>query len=719
MRRTMAFELGDETVWRVLVIALLATACGSESPSDVSAGNSGGSGATSGSGGGSAGSGGTAGGGGNGGLGGAGASGGAGGTAGSGAAGGAGGTSGAGGGGGSAAIISAIASCAPTGSACAALADGKAYASYRKDQFFADGVYNEYTDSPTAGGRFHIALTAATTGPVASVLIDGFDTAGIATANKPPVDWYHVWPGTLKQGEPFFVQFHSRDPKWDGKPTGALKVTTSTGTAFDGTFPVAKTPVPITWVTTTDDHKNLVIHLRNADSQPHTLTRLLVGQRDVTPFACIPQKTITPGASAMLTLPLCQPAKAGEAWTVVAEYQAAAAVGVGRVLPEHFPIVTWNNTSDCPFPQAKTANYDKHLAAGIDTLFLSGPKSDSGCTFDPGAVIASAAQSAKFQLMVGASTGLSTSIPDASGVAAFMTGDESDGQIYDSNGHSVAAAIAKEVDELWAKYPARPTYNGGKTNGNNGTFSGTDDVQGMDVYIGGCPPHITAWGGGTPPRMPFDYLKNTRNNHMPLPTWLYAQGLSPVSAWKTQPTPAEIWVQALSVIAAGGKGFMWFQTNMEKAQSNPASWDAMSQVGRMLQGVRPHLLEGDLTGMAKSDDKTLVDAIRSRDAIVVPVIDIATSSGPSDVSCALVSTPWTFSATAPSVSVTVPDDFTVVDVFEVTTAPAHVADFKNHQVAGRVLTLSAVALDNARPARLFVLARTPGIRASVAAGMSY
>ena len=98
---------------------------------------------------------------------------------------------------------------------------------------------------------------------------------------------------------------------------------------------------------------------------------------------------------------------------------------------------------------------------------------------------------------------------------------------------------------------------------------------------------------------------------------------------------------------------------------------------------------------------------------------IATSSGPSDVSCALVSTPWTFSATAPSVSVTVPDDFTVVDVFEVTTAPAHVADFKNHQVAGRVLTLSAVALDNARPARLFVLARTPGIRASVAAGMSY
>jgi len=37
MQRTLAFELGDETVWRVRVIALLASACGSESPSDAAA----------------------------------------------------------------------------------------------------------------------------------------------------------------------------------------------------------------------------------------------------------------------------------------------------------------------------------------------------------------------------------------------------------------------------------------------------------------------------------------------------------------------------------------------------------------------------------------------------------------------------------------------------------------------------------------------------------
>lgn len=529
-----------------------------------------------------------------------------------------------------------------------------------------------------------------------------------------------MWPRTLKKGAPFFVQFHSRDAKWDQKTIGTLKVTTASGSAFDGTFPVATTKVPITWVTTADDHKTLLIHLQNTDSAPHTLTRLLVGQKDVTSAACIPSKTLAPGASALIRLPLCQPVQDGDPWTVVAEYQATgSAVGVGRVLPEHYPVVTWNNTSDCPFPSAKTANYDKHIAAGIDTFFLSGPSSSSGCNFDPNAIIAAAAQNPAFQLMVGASTGLGTTIADPSGVAAFMTGDESDGQIYDSNGRSEAAAKALEVDQLWEKYPTRPTYNGGKTNGNNGTFSGTDDVQGMDVYIGGCAPHITVFGSGTPPRMPYDYLSNTRKNQMPLPSWLYAQGLSPVSAWKAQPTPSEVWVQAVSVVAAGGKGFMWFQSNMEKSTSSPLSWEAMSQFGRMLRGVREHLREGDLTGQVATDSSTLAAAIRSRDALVVPVIDIATTSGPSDVTCALYSTPWVFKATSPDVKVTVPDDFAVVDVFELTTTAAHVADFTSHQVQGRELTLQKIGLDDKRPARLFVLARTPDVRKAVAAAMSY
>lgn len=396
---------------------------------------------------------------------------------------------------------------------------------------------------------------------------------------------------------------------------------------------------------------------------------------------------------------------------------APPAVGVGRVLPPRFPVVSWNNTSDCPFPGVNQANYDKHVAAGIDTFFLSGPT--TGCSFDQLSLVGQAATDPTFDLMVQANFGLNNAIPDPSGVAAFMTGDESDGTIYDSNtGVSNAASKALQVDALWDKYPAVPTYNGAKTNGNIGTFAGTDDIQGIDFYIAGCAPHITVFGSNPQPRASYDFLVNARDNHMPLPTWLYSQGLSPVSAWKAQPTAAEIYVQGMSVVAAGAKGLMWFQSNMDKANSNPESWNAMSAIGRMVHGVADLLREGDLTGMVSGGGTdAIADMIRARDALVVPVIDVKPAGGPNDLTCALVATPWTFASITPSLALSIPEDFAVRDVFEVT--PTGVADFAGYQVGGRTLTLSSVALGQATPVRLFVLASHTGVRAAVAAAMSY
>jgi hypothetical protein len=637
----------------------------------------------------------------------------------------AGGTAGSasGGTGGSRYIVPALNQCGALTSACDAPSDSDVRATYRKDYFFPDSVYNEYTDAPLAGGRFHVALVSAVAGDVTNVVIDGFDTVNLPTQSQPPLEWFHVWPRKLTAGQPFFVQFHSRDAKWDQKSTGTLSVSTSGGTAFSGAFPVAKSSVPITYVTTTDDTQTLLIHLKNTDSVAHTLERLIVNGADVTSATCIADSTLAPGATALWTLPLCAPAKLGEAWTVAAEFQnGPVSVGVGRVLPPRFPIVTWNNTSDCPFPDAKTANYEKHVAAGIDTLFLSSPNASDGCSFDPIALIDQAASDPTFQLVVGANTALAHSFSNVDGVAALMTGDESDGEIYESgDGTSRPAKIALEVDALWDKYPTRPTYNGAKTSGHNGTFAGTDDIQGMDVYIGGCAPHITVFGSGTPPRMPYDYLALTRSNHMPLPTWLYAQGLSPVSAWKAQPTPSEIYVQALSVVAAGGKGFMWFQSNMAKSSSTPDSWDAMSNVGRMLRGVRHILREGDVTQLAVAAPSagTIAELIRGPDALVIPVIDVAAMSGPTDLTCALFSTPWVFASAQPDIIATIPDDVSVSEVFEVLPSAPYTAEFSGYTVAGRKLTLPAVALSNDMPIRLFVLAQSSAVRARVTTEMSY
>jgi len=171
-----------------------------------------------------------------------------------------------------------------------------------------------------------------------------------------------------------------------------------------------------------------------------------------------------------------------------------------------------------------------------------------------------------------------TALSDTTGVAGFLTGDESDGEIYEE-GEPQPEIKAGYARELWSMYPELPVYNGAKTNRNVGAFAGMTDVQGIDFYVAACAPHITNWGTHPPLRGPYDYLKNARNNHAPLPTWLYAQGLHP--GWNktsiitgdtihVQPDPQEILVQALSVAAAGGKGLMWFQVNQEEAAHGPA-----------------------------------------------------------------------------------------------------------------------------------------------------
>ena len=42
-------------------------------------------------------------------------------------------------------------------------------------------------------------------------------------------------------------------------------------------------------------------------------------------------------------------------------------------------------------------------------------------------------------------------------------------------------------------------------------------------YVAACAPHIQEFLHPPPLRGSYDYLRLTRNNHMPLPTWTYSQ----------------------------------------------------------------------------------------------------------------------------------------------------------------------------------------------------
>lgn len=51
-------------------------------------------------------------------------------------------------------------------------------------------------------------------------------------------------------------------------------------------------------------------------------------------------------------------------------------------------------------------------------------------------------------------------------------------------------------------------------------------------YVAACAPHIQQFLSPPPLRGSYDYLRLTRNNHMPLPTWLYSQLLD--DGWDAQ-----------------------------------------------------------------------------------------------------------------------------------------------------------------------------------------
>lgn len=628
-------------------------------------------------------------------------------------------------------LLPPVASCAPQGDACApTAATPGVFATFRKDFYLPS--YAEPTPVPEHGGRFHIASVSLVSGEVTGVFIDGQDVSTMLV--EPLMEWYHVWPTTVTAGEPVWFAFHSRNPAWDSAASGQIRIETTGGNAVDSAFPVARTKVPLTYVTTSDDRSSLLIHAHNVDTGSHQLTSLLVNGRDVlgSDVACIADPEIPAGGSVLWEVPLCTPAEPGAPWTVVARYQNTAdAVGVGRILKPHFVVEAWSKGSDCAFPGVPGGSFDAHRAAGFDTQYMYFGGND--CGFDPGQMTnVTAPATDDLFLLIGDDflhlPNPASAITDTSATVGFLTGDESDGSIYE-NGSPRPAAKADDARRLWSMYPELTVYNGAKTNKNVGSFAGMTDVQGIDFYVAACAPHITQWGNHPPLRGAYDYLLNTRNNHMPLPTWQYAQGLH--SGWNrdilgmnisVQPDPQEIWIQAMSVVAAGGKGIMWFQTDQSEASGHPARWDAIAKSNWSIRGVRRLLREGDLTGAASADDHTIVDAIRSRDAIVVPVINLRASSTPTDLACAAVATEamvphWVLENASPVVQVDVPPDFGVADVFEV--ANAQVIDpSSSFSIQGRSVVFDGLPLSNAVPVRLIVLAANTDLRQEVASEMT-
>lgn len=214
---------------------------------------------------------------------------------------------------------------------------------------------------------------------------------------------------------------------------------------------------------------------------------------------------------------------------------------------------------------------------------------------------------------------------------------------------------------------------------------------------------------------------------------MYAQGLH--DGWNKdtrlglrvfQPDPQEIAVQAMMVVAAGGKGLMWFQSQLSEADRAPARWAAIADASHTIGAVRELLRTASVTGAARAStgtDDVIVEALRGPDAVVVPVINLFATTSVTDVNCGLaqvagVPAPphWILGSQQPDVVVDIPADVGVADVFAV--AADGVVDVSaRFDRAARTVTIPAVGLDNDTPVRLFVLAADVDVRARVAAAL--
>lgn len=633
-------------------------------------------------------------------------------------------------------FIDPVATCAPTLSDCVAqTAVTGIYANYRKDFYYPDYQEGDLIDpnkrvpAPVDGGRFHITAIAQATGKVTALKIDGVLVDDLIAQKK--MVWAHPYPFTVTAGEPVWIAFHSQETKWDGAgATGAVRLETDGGVALDGTFPVSLPAIPFTYITTTDNYTKLLIHLQNRTAEMQTLTRLVVNGRDVTDAACIPNKSLLPGEPALWTLDLCSATAPGELWTVTAEWQnAVPSTAGGRVIREFYPIETWQSTSDCPWPGSDQENYDRHRAASIDTFYMHGGNAGT-CNINLKTTIETTAVQNDFYVLATSDVlkngdGTPT-IAITDRVAGYFSGDEADGHIYEDPVEDYATVpwgkYKNHTEWSWTNYPEIPVYLGGSRHRNVGAFAGCTDVQGFDFYFAACAPTITVVDINKPaPRVAFDLLYAVREDHMPLPTWLYSQALGtmwgepPLGGGKRVPDAGEQRVSMYMVLAAGAKGMMLFQTNMDLADENPGTWEQIGKVSKDIKAMKELLRTADYGQPLAAGSDVIATLLRTRQALILVVTGIKTDNVVSQAACAAADPHWVFSTVNQNVTFFVPGDLGLDDYFEVRDGAVYDLGGVTIDTFNRTVT-APVALDKNMPTRLYVFTEGTAIRGQIQSG---
>lgn len=534
----------------------------------------------------------------------------------------------------------------------------------------------------------------------------------------PYFDWAKA--ALVSASRQLWVAFHSRNEGWlDGRQPLELQATLSDGTRFSGSWLPVLYNTTTTWITPRDS-RMWTLHIHNYDKvQSAMVMGVAFNGVNVTAVPTLPL-TLAPGQHLVLGLqpPSTGPTR-GQVFTVTVFVDGHAVSHGGRTPEQRYPIETWPSSSDCPVQGVNAETYQQLTDNAIDTVFYAAGDFEAKCGRTLKDVINNNATVQHFWTDPAGLAG----IDRLELVSTAFLADEADGQL--DNSLRTLLATHQQVADA---YPSVLTYQGGKTNRHNGAYAGITDIQGLDFYVASCAPTIIPVEVTLPFQGSYAYIRNARNNHMPLPAMTYSQLYSGCTAegllgWAYQANGNELAVELGYVLLSGAKGMTLFQTTSACIKAKAADWegllrDVFLSIAHPI--VREVLRTGDIESLrCTSSDPgdpikaiaSLFEPIRNHEWILFVVVN-TNANGYSNLLCHVdAKKHWviqdhtivalTFDLSAPDISLTSIqlDNLQEVVGGKLLPRPQQLDPVLN----GSTLTLRNVGLTGAAPVRFFLL----------------
>jgi hypothetical protein len=404
------------------------------------------------------------------------------------------------------------------------------FSAFRADVWIQD-KYKEPLPQPDDGGRLHMLYAAATDVTESDISTGKFFVNGIRVkcavgSDMSVVHWARF--EVAQDNRLVFVSLHSNNSEiFTVGKTVTLEVVGGSGSVIvNATFDLPPQPsLTVTYITTINNGSTLIAHILSTTASAPSISAVFVNSVNVTSRICLPSPVSIPkGDSHIIEVPLCSPASVGDVLSVLLLLSdgshAAAAV---RRVKEEMHISVWPKSSSCVLPKLDDENARTLMHNGIDAAYTYPHTASKTCNsrISTEDYINTVLPSTEFHVMISedfldrGERATRGKLNDTSHVFAMMIADEDDTPKYPTSDlqDKLALALAART-----QYRDVPTFQGGATNRNAGTYSGISDFQGVDAYVAACAPHFFNFFEKTLLRMPYDYALNTRANHLPLPT---------------------------------------------------------------------------------------------------------------------------------------------------------------------------------------------------------